>query len=111
LNLFNLLGSSSSSSVHGSSFGCVVILSLYLTLSFVISSLIIGTFKSACVTLLGMYHGTFNIARRILFCDLCNISEFELLALPQRGTPYVQILDTWSAKCKVPFKSHVKVSQ
>jgi len=51
LNLFSLLGSSSSS-VHASSFGCVVILSLYLALKFVISSLIIGTFKSACMTFL-----------------------------------------------------------
>ena len=33
-------------------FGCVDILSPYLTLNFVISSLIVGTFKSACMTLL-----------------------------------------------------------
>jgi hypothetical protein len=39
LNLFSLLGSSSSSSVDGNSFVCVVILSVYLTLNFVISSL------------------------------------------------------------------------
>ena len=38
LNLFSLLGSSSSSSVVASSFGRVVILSLYLALNFVISS-------------------------------------------------------------------------
>ena len=38
--------------MDASSFGCVVILSLYLTLNFVISSLIVGTFKSACMTLL-----------------------------------------------------------
>jgi hypothetical protein len=42
LKVFSLLGSySSSSSVDASSFGCVVILSLYLTLNFVISSLMI----------------------------------------------------------------------
>jgi hypothetical protein len=46
LNLFSLQGSSSSSSVDASSFGSVVILSLYLTLNIVISSVIIGTFKS-----------------------------------------------------------------
>jgi hypothetical protein len=46
LNLFSLLGSSSSSGLDVSSFGCVVILSLYLTLNFVISSLIVVTFKS-----------------------------------------------------------------
>jgi hypothetical protein len=48
LNPFILLGSSSSISVDESSFGCVVILSLYLTLYFVISSLFVGTFSSAC---------------------------------------------------------------
>ena len=52
LNLFSLLGSSYSSNVDTSSFGCVVILSLYLTMNFVISSLTVGTFKSACMTLL-----------------------------------------------------------
>ena len=67
LNLFSLLGSSSSNSVVASSFGCVVILSLYLTMNFVISSLIFGTFRSACETLLDIYHGAFTIARRTLF--------------------------------------------
>jgi hypothetical protein len=67
LNLFSPLGTSSSSSVDASSFGCVAILSLYLTLNFVISSLIVGTFKSACKTLLDIYHGAFTIARRTLF--------------------------------------------
>jgi len=42
----------------------VVVLSLYLTLKFVISSLIFGTFKSACKTLLDTHHGAFTIARR-----------------------------------------------
>ena len=50
-----------------SSFVCVVILSLYLTLNFVISSLIVGTLKSACMTLLDIYHEAFTIARRTLF--------------------------------------------
>jgi hypothetical protein len=90
LNLFSLLGSSSSSSVDTSSFGCVVILSLYFTLNFVISSLIVGTFKSACMTLSDIYHGAFTIARRTLFRYLCNISLLELLAVPQRVIPYVQ---------------------
>jgi len=67
LNLFSLLGSSSSSSVHVSSFRCFVVFSLYLTLNFVIYSLIVGTFKSACMTLLDMYHRAFNIAWRISF--------------------------------------------
>jgi len=67
LNLFSLLDSSSSSSVDVSSFGYAVVLSLYLTLNFVISSLIVGPFKSACMTLLDVYHGAFTIARRTLF--------------------------------------------
>ena len=85
LNLFSLLGSPSSSSVDTSSFGCVVILSLYLTLKFVISSLIVGTFKSVCMTLSDIYHGALTIARRTLFWYLCNISVFELPAVSQRG--------------------------
>ena len=63
LNLFSLLGSSFSSSVDANSFWCAVVLSLYLTLKFVISSLIVGTFRSACASLLDMYHGAFTIAR------------------------------------------------
>jgi hypothetical protein len=82
---FSLLGSSSSS-VNTSSFGCAVILSLYLTLNFVISSLIVGTFRSACKTLLDIFHGAFTIARRTLSWYLCNIAMFELLAVPQMGT-------------------------
>jgi len=45
LNLFSLLGSSSSNTVDAISFGCVVIVSLYLTLNFVISSPIVRTFN------------------------------------------------------------------
>ena len=56
MNLFSLLGSSSSTSMDASSFGCSVTLSLYLTLHFVISSLIVGTFRFACMTLLVIYY-------------------------------------------------------
>jgi hypothetical protein len=66
-NFLSLLDSSSSSTVDASSFGCVVILSLNLTLNFVASSLIVGTFKSACKILLDTYHGAFTITRRTLF--------------------------------------------
>ena len=57
MNLFSLLGSSSSSSVDASSLVCVVILALYLTMNFVISSLIVVIFKSACNTLLSGFGG------------------------------------------------------
>jgi len=67
LNLFSFLGSSSSSSMDASSFGCVVILSLYLMLNFVVSSLIVGTYTSACMTLLGICHGAFTVAWRTSF--------------------------------------------
>ena len=67
MNLFSLLVSSSSSSVDARSFGCVVILSLYMKLNFVISSLIVGTFMSAYMALLDVYHGAFTVALRILF--------------------------------------------
>jgi len=89
LNHFSLLGSSSSSRVDTNSFGFVVVLSLYLTLKFVISSLIVGAFKSVWMTLSDMYHGALTIALRTLFWYLCNISVLELLAVPQRGIPYV----------------------
>jgi hypothetical protein len=45
LNLFSLLGSSSSRTVALSPFGCAVILSLYLTLNSVIPSVTVGTFS------------------------------------------------------------------
>jgi hypothetical protein len=73
--------------VDASPFGCVVILSPCLTLNFVIPSQIVGTFMSVCNTLLDIYRGAFTVAWRTLFCVLCNISVFELLAVPQRGTP------------------------
>jgi hypothetical protein len=91
LNRFNLLGSSSSSSVDTSSFGCVVILSLYLMMSFVIYSLKVGILKSVCRSLFGIYIGAFTVVRRDLFLYICNISMFELLVLPQMGIPYVQM--------------------
>jgi hypothetical protein len=78
--------------VDVSLFGCVVTLSLYLTVNPIISSLTVGTFKSVCNTLLDIYCGVFAVAGRTLFLYFCNISMFELLAVPQRGTPYVQSL-------------------
>jgi hypothetical protein len=68
-----------------------VILSLYLTLNFVIYSLFVGISKSVCKTLFDIYHGAFTFARRTLLLHLCNISMFELLAVHQRGVPYVQM--------------------
>jgi hypothetical protein len=92
LNHFSLLGSaSSSSSVDESSFGCVVILSLYLTLNFVNFFSNCCYLKSVCNTLLDIYHRAFTIAGRALFWYLCNISIFKLQAVPQRGVPYVQM--------------------
>jgi hypothetical protein len=59
-----ILGSLSASSVDASSFRCVVILSLYLTLNFVIYFLIVGIFRSVCKILLGVYHGAFSVVQR-----------------------------------------------
>jgi hypothetical protein len=64
LNLFNFLDSSSASSVGASSFGCVVMLSLYLMLNFVISSLIVGIFKSVCKILLGIHDAAFTVPNK-----------------------------------------------
>jgi hypothetical protein len=87
LNLFRLLGSSSSSSVGASSFGYVVILSLYLRMNSVISALIVGIFNSVRKTVLDIHHGAFIVAGWTLFLYICNISMFELLAVLQRGIP------------------------
>jgi hypothetical protein len=88
MNIFCLLGTSWST-VDVSPFWCVVILSVYLMLNFVNSSLAVGTFQSVCNTLLDIHRGAFDVARRALFRYLCNISVFVLLAVPQRGTPRV----------------------
>jgi hypothetical protein len=71
------------SSVDASPFGCFVILSLYLTLSFLISSLIVGTFSSVRKTLFDIYCGAFAIARMTLFCYLCNISILNYWLYPR----------------------------
>jgi hypothetical protein len=47
----------------------VVILSLYLTMNLVISSLIVGTCKSVCKILLDLHNGAFTIVRRF-FLDI-----------------------------------------
>jgi len=67
LNLFGFIVSSSSCNMDASSFKFVVILSLCLTLNFVISYIIVGTFKSAFKTLLEIYHGAYTIIWRTLF--------------------------------------------
>jgi hypothetical protein len=74
---------------------CVVVLSLYWTMNSVMSSLIVGTFKSACNTLFAIYHGAFAVSRRTLIWCLCNISMFQLVAVPQRGTPFVQSIHVY----------------
>jgi hypothetical protein len=76
LNLFNNLGSSSSSTVDVSPFGSVVILSLYLTVNSVIPSVTVGTFQSVCNTVLDIQHGVFSVVGGLYF-DICNISMFE----------------------------------
>ena len=75
MNLFSLLVSSFSSSVDASSFGYVVILSLYLMLNFVISSLIVGTFKSVCMTLLRIYTTEHLLLLGGLYCDISVIFQ------------------------------------
>jgi len=67
LSRFSLLDSSSSSSVDARSFGRIVTLFLYLKPNFVISSLIVDTFKSACMTLLDIYHGILLLLGGIYF--------------------------------------------
>jgi len=91
LKRFNLLGSSSSSRVGMSSLGCVSSSSRYLVLKLVISALTVGICRSVCRIVFGTYRGAFTIDLRTLFSHLCSISTLELLAVPQRRMPYVQM--------------------
>ena len=50
-----------------------------------------GICRSVCKIVFGTYHGTLTIDLRTLFWNLCSISILELLAVPQRGMPYVQM--------------------
>ena len=47
--------------------------------------------RSVCITVFGTYRGALTIGLRILFWNLGRKSMFDLFAVPQRGTPYVQI--------------------
>ena len=68
LCLFSLLGSSAPfSGVAASSFGCAVILCLYLRPMFVVSSRILDMPRSACSNLFGTYHGALTMARSSCF--------------------------------------------
>jgi hypothetical protein len=73
--------------VDASSFGCVVILSVYFTVNFVTYSLIVRRLKvkSVCKILFGIFHGIFTL------WYLCNTAIFELLTVPQRVIAYVQL--------------------
>ena len=57
----------------------------------VISVLTVGIFRSVCITVFGTYRGALTIDLRILFWNVCRISMFDVFAVPQRGTPCVQI--------------------
>jgi len=91
LKRFNLLGSSSSSRTGMSSLGCVISFSRYLVLKLVISALTVGICRSVCKIVFGTYHGALTIDLSTLFWNICSISMLELLAVPQRGMPYVQM--------------------
>jgi len=73
------------------SLGCVISFSPYLVLKLVISALTVGICRSVCKIVFGTYHGPLTIDLRTLFWNLCSISVLELLAVPQREMPYVQM--------------------
>ena len=60
-------------------------------LKLVISALTVGICRSVCRIVFGTYRGSLTIDLRTLFLDICSISMLELLAVPQRGMPYVQM--------------------
>jgi len=72
-----------------STLGCSSILSAYLWLNLLISSLTYGTFRSWCRVSLVTYQGTLIL--RYLFWNLCSISMFELEALLHSWAPQVQM--------------------
>jgi hypothetical protein len=91
LKRFNLLDSSSSSRADMSSLGCMINFSRYLVLKLVISALTVGICRSVWKIVFGTYHGALTVDLRISFWNICSISMFELLAVPQRVMPYVQM--------------------
>jgi hypothetical protein len=62
-----------------------------LMLKLVISALTVGICRSVCRSVFGTYRGALTIVLRTLFCNRCSISMLELLAVPQRCMPYVQM--------------------
>ena len=62
-----------------------------MELSRVISSLMVGIWRSECSIWLGMYRGAFVTILRILFRSLCSISMFDWDADPHKGAPYFQM--------------------
>jgi hypothetical protein len=91
LKRFSLIGSSFSSRADMGSLGCVISFSRYLVLYLVISALTVGTCRSVCRIVFGTYRGALTIDLSTLFWNLCSILMLELLAVPQRGKPYVQM--------------------
>ena len=91
LSHFSRLRSSFSSRTGMSSLGCVINFYRYLVLRLVISALTVGICSSVCITVFGTYRGALTVGLRILFWNHCRISMFDLFAVLQRGTPYVQI--------------------
>jgi len=74
-----------------SSLGCVMSFSRYLVLKLVISALTVGICRSVCKIVFGTYHGALTIDLRDFILKFCSISMLELLAVSQRGMPYVQM--------------------
>jgi len=74
-----------------SSLGCVMSFCWYLVLKVVISALTVGICRSVCRIVFGTYRGALTVDLRALFWNRCSISMLQLLAVPQRGIPYVQM--------------------
>ena len=106
LKRFKLFGPSSSSSAGMSSLGCVISFFRYLVLKLVISALTVGICRSVCGIVFGTYRGALTIDLRTLFSNLCSISMLELLAVPQRGVPYVQMGFRTVLYIRILFYSH-----
>jgi len=84
----------------------VISFSRYLVLKLVISALTVGICRSVCRIVFGTYHGALTIDLKTLFSNLCSISMLELLAVPQRGVPYVQMGFRTVLYIRILFYSH-----
>ena len=74
-----------------SRFGCVAILTLYLSALLLIAYLTVGISRSLRMSSFLIYQGAFTIVLSILACIVSILFIWLIVAIPHSGIPYVQI--------------------